>query len=102
MARPLTPATGWHSSARHPKGSFVGGCLAQPCTEHTGPILLRAGPGEVSREEGSVKAPEEGPELLSPPTRRLCPKGFPEFCSHASYPEGPGGRLSWPASRLRV
>lgn len=101
MARPLTPATGWHSSARHPKGSFVGGCLAQPCTEHTGPILLRAGPGEVSREEGSVKAPEEGPELLSPPTRRLCPKGFPEFCSHASCPEGPGGRLSWPASRLR-
>lgn len=40
--------------------------MAQPCTEHTGPILLQAVLGEVSREEGSVGAPEEGPGLLNP------------------------------------
>jgi len=69
-ARPLTPATGWHSSTRLTKGSFVGGCLAQPRTEHTGPILLQPELGEVSREEGSARAPEEGPGLPSPLTPR--------------------------------
>lgn len=38
-AHPPTPATGWHSNTSHTKGAFVGGCLAQPCTGHTGPIL---------------------------------------------------------------
>lgn len=81
----LTPA-GWHSSARHPKGSFVEGCLAQPVREHTGPVLTQAGRGEVSRRKGQREPPEEGQELLSPPTHCLCPKGFPEFCSHAQLP----------------
>lgn len=65
--------------------------MAQPRTAHTEPILLQAGLGEVSGEEG--------PGLLSPLPPRRCPKGFPEFCSHANCPEGSGGRLSLAASR---
>lgn len=66
--------------------------MAQPCTEHTGPILLQAGLGEVSREKGSARAPEERPGPLSPLTPCLCPEGFPKFCSHAKCLEGPGER----------
>lgn len=46
--------------------------------------------GEVSRDEGSVRALEEGPGLLSPLTPHA--QGFPEFCSHANRPEAAGGQ----------
>lgn len=38
-SRPPTPATGWHPNTHHTKAAFVGGCLAQPCTGHTGSFL---------------------------------------------------------------
>lgn len=79
VACPLTPATGWHSSARNAKGSFVGGCLARPRTGHTGLILLQASWG---RSAGG------GPglwSLLMP----SCAPGIPQILLPRQLPAGP-------------
>lgn len=73
--RPLAPATGWHSSARLAKGSFVGAAWhSQQGTQ--GLILLQA-----SWQGQRGRAGRAG---------RWGPRGFPEFCSHTSCPSGPG------------
>lgn len=77
VACPLTPATGWHSSARHPKGSFVGDCLALPRTGHTGLILLQAhwvrsagGRARAAEAAHALPRQKDSPNSAPTPTAR--------------------------------
>lgn len=72
--------------------------MAQPCTEHTGPILLQAVLGEVSREEGSVGAPEEGPGLLNPLVP-CAPRDSPNSAPTPTVLRARGQGWAWDARR---